>query len=49
VVVSGDAPEDTDVFHVVKRRPALPELVRGEHFQYRIDVDGTIRILGAKR
>ena len=48
LVVSGDAPEDTDVFHVVKRRPALPELVRGNHFQYRIDVDGSVRLLGAR-
>ena len=48
VVVSGDAPEDTDVFHVIQRRPALPELVRAEHFQYRIDVDGSVRLLGPR-
>jgi hypothetical protein len=47
-VVSGDAPEDTDVFHVIQRRPALPELVRAEHFQYRIDVDGSVRLLGPR-
>ena len=48
VVVSGEAPEDTDVFHVIQRRPALPELVRAEHFHYRIDVDGTVRLLGPR-
>lgn len=48
VVVSGEAPEDTDVFHVIQRRPALPELVRAEHFQYRIDVDGSVRLLGPR-
>jgi hypothetical protein len=48
VVVSGEAPEDTDVFHVIQRRPALPELVRAAHFQYRIDVDGSVRLLGAR-
>ena len=26
-VVSGDTPEDTDVFHVLQRRPAIPELM----------------------
>jgi hypothetical protein len=48
VVVSGEAPEDTDVFHVIQRRPALPELVSAAHFQYRIDVDGSVRLLGAR-
>jgi hypothetical protein len=47
-VVSGEAPEDTDVFHVIQRRPALPELVRADHFQYRIDVDGSVRVLGPR-
>jgi len=43
--VSGDAPEDTDVFHVLQRRPALPELMTAGRFRYRIDVDGSIRRL----
>jgi len=43
--VSGDTPEDTDVFHVLQRRPALPELMHAGRFRYRIDVDGTIRML----
>ena len=44
-LVSGDTPEDTDVFHVMQRRPALPELMLAGRFRYRIDVNGTIRLL----
>jgi hypothetical protein len=44
-LVSGDTPEDTDVFHVLQRRPALPELMLAGKYHYRIDVDGTIRLL----
>jgi hypothetical protein len=43
-----DAPEDTDVFHVVQRRPALPELMTAGRYRYRIDVNGTIRLLGSR-
>ena len=45
---AGNAPEDTDVFHVLQRRPALPELMSVGRYRYRIDVDGTIRLLGTK-
>ena len=44
-LVSGETPEDTDVFHVLQRRPAIPELMRAGTHRYRIDVDGSIRIL----
>ena len=44
-MVSGDTPEDTDVFHVLQRRPAIPELMLAGRFRYRIDVDGKIRLL----
>ena len=44
-VVSGDTPEDTDVFHVLQRRPAIPELMLAGKYRYRIDVDGSIRLL----
>lgn len=44
-LVSGDTPEDTDVFHVLQRRPALPELMLAGKHRYRIDVDGSIRLL----
>lgn len=43
--VSGDTPEDTDVFHVLQRRPAIPELMLAGKYRYRIDVDGAIRLL----
>jgi len=46
--VSGNAPEDTDVFHVIQRRPALPELMTVGRFQYQIDVDGGIRVLNVR-
>lgn len=46
--VLGDTPEDTDVFHVVQRRPALPELMTAGRYRYRIDVNGTIRLIGRK-
>ena len=46
--VSGNAPEDTDVFHVIQRRPALPELMTVGRFQYQIDVDGGIRLLNVR-
>lgn len=44
----GDSPEDTDVFHVLQRRPALPELMSTARFRYRIDVNGTIRLIGTR-
>ena len=44
-VVSGDTPEDTDVFHVLQRRPAIAELMLAGKYRYRIDVDGSIRRL----
>jgi hypothetical protein len=44
-IVSGDTPEDTDVFHILQRRPAIPELMLAGKYRYRIDVDGTIRLL----
>ena len=44
-LVSGDTPEDTDVFHVLQRRPAIPELMLAGKYRYRIDVDGTVRLL----
>jgi hypothetical protein len=47
-LVAGDTPEDTDVFHVLQRRPAMPELMSAGRFQYRIDVDGTIRLIGVR-
>ena len=45
-IVKGNAPEDTDVFHILQRRPPLPELMTAGKYRYRIDVDGRITMLG---
>jgi hypothetical protein len=47
-LVAGDAPEDTDVFHVLQRRPAMPDLMSAGRFLYRIDVDGRILLLDSR-
>ena len=43
--VLDDAPEDTDVFHVLARRPRVPEWVITRKYVYQIAVDGSIRYL----
>jgi hypothetical protein len=40
--VLSDVPEDTDVFHVLARKPLIPEYVLTENHMYLIRVDGTI-------
>jgi len=40
-----DVPEDTDVFHVLTRRPLVPEQVKTQNHLYEIQVDGTIKRL----
>ena len=37
-----DIPEDTDVFHVLARRPAVPEYIRTKQFVFRVETDGAI-------
>ncbi len=44
--VLAEAPEDTDVFHVLARKPAVPELIRAEHFMFAVEPDGEARYLG---
>ncbi len=41
-----ETPEDTDVFHVLSRKPARPELIRTEHHVYDVEPDGSIEYLG---
>ena len=43
-----DLPEDSDVFHVVARRPPLPEVVVTRHHRYVVSVDGSIRYVQGK-
>jgi hypothetical protein len=40
-----DIPEDTDVFHVLARRPSIPEYIATRQFVFRIEPDGTINYL----
>jgi len=44
--VLDDVPQDTDVFHVLTRKPAVPEIIRTERFLFMVDADGGIRFLG---
>ncbi len=39
-------PEDTDVFHVLSRKPKVPEMIITKKFVYQIGVDGDIEYMG---
>lgn len=41
--VVDEIPEDTDVFYVLTRRPAAPELIGTRKYLYQVEVDGTIK------
>lgn len=41
--IMDNAPEDTDVFYVLSRKPSIPELIMTEKFLYQVDPDGTIK------
>lgn len=41
-------PEDTDVFHVLSRGFHVPEMVVTDKYTYRIETDGSIRLLASK-
>ena len=43
--VLDDIPEDTDVFHVLARRPSVPEYIATKQYVFRIEPDGTINYL----
>jgi hypothetical protein len=44
--VLDETPEDTDVFHVLRRKPSVPELIHTEHFVFVVEPDGGIKYLG---
>ena len=44
--VLSDSPEDTDVFHVLTRKPNVPEFISTEHFMFVVEVDGSIKFQG---
>lgn len=43
-----NAPEDTDVFYVLARKPPAPEFIMTEKFLYHVETDGTIKYLMTK-
>ena len=45
IAVIDDIPEDTDVFHVLSRRPSVPELIATKQYVFQIETDGTIHYL----
>ena len=44
--VLDDTPEDTDVFHVLARKPAVPEMVITKQFVFQVEPDGSIKYIG---
>jgi hypothetical protein len=44
--VLDDIPEDTDVFHVLTRKPSVPEMVITKQFVFQVDPDGSIKYVG---
>jgi hypothetical protein len=44
--VLAETPEDTDVFHVLVRKPAIPELIRTEHLVFVVEADGEAKYVG---
>jgi hypothetical protein len=44
--VLDDIPEDTDVFHVLTRKPAVPEMVITKQFVFQVDPDGSVTYVG---
>lgn len=43
--IMDDIPEDTDVFHVLARQPAIPELIVTNKYVYQVKADGSIMYL----
>ena len=46
MAVLDDVPEDTDVFHVLSRKPSVPQLIATRKYVYQVAVDGSINYLG---
>ena len=44
--VLDDIPEDTDVFHVLVRKPSVPELIVTKRFRYNVDPNGVVTFVG---
>jgi hypothetical protein len=44
--VIDEIPEDTDVFHVLSRKPSVPEMIVTQQFVFQVDPDGTVKYAG---
>ncbi len=44
--VLDETPEDTDVFHVLTRKPPVPEMILTKQFVFQVDPDGSIKYVG---
>lgn len=44
--ILAETPEDSDVFHVLTRKPSVPEMVLTKQFVFQIEPDGGINYLG---
>jgi hypothetical protein len=44
--VLDETPEDTDVFHVLSRKPSVPEMILTKQFVFQVEPDGGIKYLG---
>ncbi len=47
--ILGDLPEDTDVFHVLLRKPSLPEYVATANWIFCVETDGSIRLVSGMK
>ena len=46
--VVDNVPEDTDVFHVMVRKPSVPQLIATDAFVYQVNPNGRIYFLGTR-
>jgi len=44
--VLDDTPEDSDVFHVLTRKPSVPEMILTKQFVFQVNPDGSIKFQG---
>ena len=47
--IVADVPEDTDVFHVLLRKPQLPEYIATANWIFCVEVDGSIRLVSTTK
>ncbi len=46
IAILDDIPEETDVLHVLTRKPSIPEIIATQKYVYEIKIDGSIKYLG---